>query len=245
MDSTRFVLACQQVTEQHERYNIGTYQEKTVHAVLKQYFQPDTAFHEQAAAGFVADICFGDEIYEIQTRQFYHLNRKLDAYLKGNYQVTIVYPVPVRKWLSWVDAETGEITERRKSPKKGRAADVFRELYQIRKYLSNDRLRICLMLLETEEFRLLDGYGKDKKKRSTRYDHVPLQLEQEVWLRQPADYRQLIPEDLPESFTSRDFASAAHIPANTARYGLLLLHDLGLVERIAKQGTQYVYQLMA
>ena len=245
MDSTRFALACGQVLKQHERYNIGTYQEKTIHAVLKQYFQPDSTFHEQPVAGFVADICFGDEIYEIQTRQFYHLDRKLNAYLKGNHQVTIVYPVPVRKWLSWVEPETGEITEHRKSPRKGRAADVFRELYQVRKYLSDEKLRICIMLLETEEFRLLDGYGKDKKKHSTRYDHVPLTLQQEVWLRQPADYRQLIPEGLPESFTSRDFSSAAHIPANTARYGLLLLHDLGLVERIARQGTQYVYQLMA
>lgn len=241
MDTSKFALACEQVRKQHERYNIGTYQEKTVHAVLKQYFQPDSAFHEQPVAGFVADICFGDEIYEIQTKQFYHLKRKLAAYLNDQYQITIVYPISVQKWLSWIDVETGERTERRKSPRKGHAADVFQELYPIREYLANDRLRICLMLLETEEYRLLDGYGKDKKKRSTRYDHIPLQLEREVWLCSSADYRQLIPETLPDVFTSKEFAAAAHIAVSTARCGLLLLHQLGLVKRIAKQGTQYIY----
>lgn len=242
MDSTRFQQACMTITGQdHQRYNIGTYQEKSVHAVLKQYFQPDSAYHEQKVNGFVADICCGEDIYEIQTGKFYTLKRKLDAYLDGNYKVIVVYPIAITKWVSWIDAQTGEITERRKSPKHGRAADAFGQLYQIREYLLHPGLQICLMLMEVEEFRILDGYGKAKKRRGTRFDKVPIALEQELWLRTESDYEQLIPEMPSGEFTARDFAKTAHIPLETAQYALLVLRELQLVHQNGKQGRANLY----
>lgn len=45
------------------------------------------------------------------------MRRKLDAFLKI-YPVTIVYPIPHVKWLSWIDEESGEMSPKRKSPKK-------------------------------------------------------------------------------------------------------------------------------
>lgn len=242
MDAARFQRACMKVTGQnHQRYNIGTYQEKSVHAVLKHYFQPDTSFHEQKVNGFVADICCGEEIYEIQSGKFFTLKKKLESYLDGNYEVTIVYPIAGTKWVSWIDAETGEITERRKSPKHGRAADAFAELYQIRGFLTHPRLKVCLMIMEIEEFRILDGYGKAKKVRGTRFDKVPAALDQEIWLQSPADYEALIPESLPEAFTAREYAKAAHISLETAQYTLLVLREIQLVNQIGKRGRAYLY----
>mgnify|MGYP000479610337 FL=1 len=41
---------------QRERQGIGTLSEKTVHAVLKNYYAPDTDMHEIPIENFVADI---------------------------------------------------------------------------------------------------------------------------------------------------------------------------------------------
>ena len=76
--------------------------------------------HEIPIENFVADIFTGQEIIEIQTRAFYKMRRKLDAFLPL-YPVTIVYPIPHIKWLSWIDEETGgdfaetQVTKDRKS----------------------------------------------------------------------------------------------------------------------------------
>ena len=52
------------------RQGIGTLSEKTVHAVMKNYYAPDTDMHEIPIENFVADIYTGQEIIEIQTRAF-------------------------------------------------------------------------------------------------------------------------------------------------------------------------------
>ena len=69
------------VGSQRMRQGIGTLSEKTVHAVMKNYYAPDTDMHEIPIENFVADIFTGQEIIEIQTRAFYKMRRKLDAFL--------------------------------------------------------------------------------------------------------------------------------------------------------------------
>ena len=56
------------VGSQRMRQGIGTLSEKTVHAVMKNYYAPDTDMHEIPIENFVADIYTGQEIIEIQTR---------------------------------------------------------------------------------------------------------------------------------------------------------------------------------
>ena len=60
---------------------------------------------------FVADICYEDKIIEIQNGNFTHLVPKLEAFLP-KYKVSVVYPIPYRKWMCWLDPETGEQTAR-------------------------------------------------------------------------------------------------------------------------------------
>lgn len=114
-----------------ERQGIGTLSEKTVHAVLKNYYAPDEDMHEIPIEGSVADIYTGTEIVEIQTRSFDRMRDKLRKFLPL-YPVTIIYPIPYEKWLIWIDEETGEFSSRRKSPVKGNAYAAFRELYKIK-----------------------------------------------------------------------------------------------------------------
>ncbi len=227
------------------RPTIGVLAEKTIHAVVKNYLEPDEDCQEIPVAGFVADIFrqtpHGPEILEIQTRAMYKMKRKLDAFLP-QYPVTIVYPIPSKKMLIWVDEETGELSPPRKSPKKGTAYSAVRELYSIREYLNHPNLRIKLLLMEMEEYKLLNGRGASRKIHATRYDRIPGDLTGEMDLTCPEDYMQLIPADLPEEFTSADFAKAAHIRKDDAGHWLLLFRLLNVVEKIGQSGKSYLYR---
>ena len=95
---------------ERERHGIGMQKEKTLHAVLKAYEDPDTDHHEIPVENFIADIyCEKDRsITEIQTANFGYLRDKLKAFLPL-YRVTVVYPIPSCKWITWIDPETGEL----------------------------------------------------------------------------------------------------------------------------------------
>ena len=63
IDELRFEAAKNRVIGiNRERQGIGTLSEKTVHAVLKNYYAPDTDMHEIPIENFVADIFTGTEI---------------------------------------------------------------------------------------------------------------------------------------------------------------------------------------
>lgn len=243
MDPVRFAAACAEICESERATNgIGTLGEKTLHAVLKQYFSYSAFADQEIRVGpFVADIVGENGIIEIQTRSFHKLRHKLEALLDVGV-VTVVYPVAKTKWLSWIDPQTGEVTKRRKSPKKGRPQDAFSELYAIKACLRDENFRLCIVLLEVEELRYLNGWSRDKKKGSSRCDRVPLALLEQLDFETFYDWTQLLPENLPETFLAKDYQRAAGISLRTAQTGLHLLHHIGVAERVGKQGNAYLYR---
>lgn len=225
---------------QRQRQGIGTYQEKTVHAVFKHYYAPDVEMHEIPIGNFVADIYTGDEIIEIQTSQLNRMRDKLACFL-AQYPVTVVHPIPYRKWLRWIDEETGECSSRHKSPVTGSVYRAFGELYKIKEYLRHENLRLCFPLVDMEEYRLLNGWSLDKKRGSERYDRIPVALAEEVWIRCREDYRQLVPCELEEPFTSGDFGKAARLRQKDAGVVLNILLHVDTVIRTGKKGHSYTY----
>lgn len=240
MDQIRWEQAKEAVLGRKARPDgIGSLGEKTVHGVLKQYLEPDPRYREVPVEGFVADICGPEGIIEIQSAGLYRLSKKLQVFLP-HYPVTIVYPAVGTKHLIWIDPETGEYSKPRKSPKKNGACDALKELYGIRRWLSHPALEIRIILLELEEYKLLDGYGRERKLHSSRYDRVPLRIEQEIVLREPGDCMQLVPKSLQWPFTARDWQKATGLSPKMAPRALRVLVDLDLVYR-EKQGRQYKY----
>lgn len=239
----RYEWALEQVLgKERARNGIGTLSEKTIHAILKFYYAPDSSLHEIPLEKCVADIFTGREVIEIQTRSFYRLRTKLERFL-ALYPVTVVYPIPYIKWVCWIDEETGEISRKRKSPKKGNPYMVFRELYAIRPFLQHPHFHLRLLLMDMEEYRLLNGWSRDKKRGSTRYDRLPVRLEEEVVLDEPRDYLQLLPLELGQQFTSKDLAGQTGIPVQLSQTALLLMDELGVVRRVGKKGNSYLYEI--
>lgn len=222
------------------RNGIGTYKEKTLHAILKDYYAPDKAMQEIPVNGYVADIFTGDKILEIQTGNFDKMRAKLDKLL-ALYPITIIYPVPGIKYLLWIDDKTGECSKPRKSTVKGSVYRAFYELYKIKNYLLHPNLTICLPILEIREYRLLNGWSRDRKKGSCRYDRIPERILDEVYLRGIEDYYKLIPRELTEPFTVKEFGKAVGEQKEIAARALYLLSILNVVSRCGKSGRAYTY----
>lgn len=242
IDKELFDDACRRcIGMQRGQMGIGTLSEKTIHAVLKYYYAPNESYHEIKIQNYVADICVDGEITEIQTRGFHTMRNKLTCFLE-EHDVTICYPVAHKKWISWLDMETGEITDKRKSPKTGTFYQIFPELYKIKMFLRHPNLHFIIVLIDVEETRYLNGWSYDKKRGSSRMDGIPVAIFDELRIDTIHDFAKLIPQNLAQPFTVKDFAKAAKITARTASYGLNILLETEAVKRVGKKGNAYLYE---
>ena len=231
------------VGTERSRYLIGTLSEKTLHAVLKDFYSSSEEEQEVRIGRLYADVLKGNDIFEIQTRSFNSLRKKLDVFLE-DHDVTVIYPIAKIKWISWIDPVTGELTDRRKSPKTGSRFDAFRELYRIKPYLSSKKLHIKLVLLELTEYRMLNGWSADRKRGSVRFDRVPDSLMEEIDIRTRSDYLRLVPDSLlNKDFGVSDFSKEARISEGSAQLAVNVLGFLGVIARVGKSGRAYVYRV--
>ena len=240
---------------------IGTLREKRLHAIVKRYLSEDVSTHEipmkalfqhgddpRKKRNIVADVLVDNHIYEVQTGGFYPLIPKLQWYLDHtDYRITVVHPMAGMKYLSWIDPTNGQVVSRNKRNKRGQVKDIAGELYWLTKFISNPRFSLRLLLLEIEEFRILDGYGKEKKNRATHYERFPTALLGDVRLYEAEDYAfYFLPESLRHApFTAADYAKATGIRGK-ASYSLLhLMTGLGLLEEGEKIGRSMSFSASA
>lgn len=243
MDKELFISVSEKVfNEYKERKMIGMLSEKNVHSILKLYLEPDKNYHEVKVDTFYADIKKDNHIYEIQTRSFDKLRAKLDCFL-SSYEVTIVYPIDHKKWILWINKDTGLVEQKNLSTRPGNINMIFKELYKIKTYLVNPRLHLKIMLIDLEETRVLDGYSKDHKKGSTKLNKYPLDLYEEVDIKTLLDYKLFIPPGLNKTFTSNDYAKCAKVSKEISQLALNILSYLDIVNRIGKDKNSYIYQV--
>lgn len=240
-DKERFCEACHAVCESApSRNGIGVLSEKTLHSVIKRFIEPNEALQEVKVGGYYADIKNEDGIFEIQTRSFNKLRAKLTSYLETE-KVTVVYPIPAVKRLIWIDAQTGELTTPRKSPKRGTHFDAFPELYKLDMLIANESLCVLLLMVDMDEYRYLNGWSADGKKGSTRHERYPIALADSLLLATKEDYDGLLPSDLCSPFTSKELAAAVKIRLRIAQTALTVLSKRGVVQCVGKRGRLNLY----
>lgn len=219
---------------------IGTLGEKTVHAVVKNYIEPNPSNQEIKIKNFYIDIVNDKGLIEIQTGSFNRLKNKLDTLLDLT-PITIVYPICHIKMIYWIDDKTGEVTNPRKSTKTGNPYCIFRELYKIKDYLYHPNLKFQIILMDMNEYRLLDGWSKDKKSGATKCDRIPTKLVNELEINSLKDYDLFLPENLPSYFTVKDYKAASNIKQNDAQAAIHILNHLGRIKKIGNKGKSYLY----
>lgn len=221
---------------------IGTLSEKTLHSVLKYYLEPCDDFHEVSLGRFVADIMRDGCITEVQTRGFDRLRAKLDAFLP-EHPVTVVFPIAKTRWYHVIDSASGEVSKKRKSPRKGSVYDAFRELYKIKPFLQNENLYFHFVLLDITEYRQTVKKSYRNRRGVELCDRIPNKIEEEIFIDGKEDYKKLIPNELDMPFTSRDFAKAIKRTRAEAGTALNVLCHVGAVKRVGKSKNAYLYEI--
>ena len=219
---------------------IGILAEKPLHATLQWWVDDNPDHHEVTLpCGKVADVFDGERVYEIQTGGFSPLRKKLEALL-DTYPVTVVHPIPRRKYLSWIDPETGATTVPRKSPKVGTFTQGAPQLVYLLPLLDHPHLTIRFLLMDVEEQRLADGWGNGGKRGSHRAVMLPLTLEGTLTLTCADDYAALLPAGLPAEFTAAQFGKAAKLQGRKLSAALKVLLNRGTLTR-KSEGKGYLY----
>ena len=188
------------------RREIGTLNERSLHAALKAWYAQPGDLIEIDVDGFVIDIVRGDLLVEIQTRHFSAIKRKMIE-LVENHQVRLVYPVAREKWIVRLTKDGSKgVLGRRKSPKRGSIASIFAELVSFPKLLAHPNLSIEVLLIQEEEVRAFGGKRAWRRRGWVAQERRLLDVVERQLFEDPDDLLVLVPPDLPQPWTTADLA---------------------------------------
>lgn len=221
--------------------SIGMRKERTLHSVLKFYYEEDIDAQEIPIGPYIADIYHADpmEVLEIQTGSFGPLREKL-TYFLPEMPVCVIYPVIRQKKLFWTDPATGEVTVSRTSPKKGRLYDILPELYRLGTLLWDPHLSFLPVLVDVDEIRLADGWGRDGRSGSHRLDRRPTAIGESALLNRPSDLAALLPP-LPDEMTSKDLSRLLKMTGRALSYSISVLRAQSVLTVIRKEKNANIY----
>lgn len=219
---------------------IGTYREKSLHAALKDWYAAPGDRAEQPVDGYVVDLVRGEELIEIQTRNFSAMKRKLAALLE-RHPVRLVHPIPTQKWIVRLDRDGITVLSRRRSPKRGTLLDVFAELVSIPHLVVHPQFSLDVLLVEVEETRRCDGRGSWRRRGWSIHDQTLVGVESQRRFRGPDDFAALLPATLAEPFTSSELAAALDVRRGQGQKIAYCLRHMGAIGIVGKQGNAYQY----
>jgi hypothetical protein len=178
---------------------------------------------------------------EIQTGNFSAIRRKLQRLVQGH-SVKLIYPVAAEKWLlKNPKPGDGNAPTRRKSPKRGRAVEVFNELVSFPELMQDPHFSLEVALTQEEEVREYQG---DKRWRQHGWRTVERRLLTVLDRRTfatPADLARLLPTDLPLTFTTAELAKGMAISRRLSQKAAYCYRKMGVFQSVGKQGRAILY----
>lgn len=222
--------------------HIGTLREKPLHASLKQWCAASGDRFEVRVDRYVIDVVRGDLLLEIQTGGFSSIRQKLRRLLDLGHPVRVLYPTPVDKTIVRIGAD-GEILGRRRSPRHGTRLDVFRELVSIPTLLAHPGFELTVVLTIEDEYRLHDPSRAWRRKGWVVQERRLTSVVGVEELREPADVAALLPDGLPDPFTTADIARLAGCPRRLSQQMAYCLRKLEVVELAGKRSNAAEYRL--
>lgn len=213
--------------------------ESSLHASIKQIYKTEGALEEVRLDGYWIDIVSGDQLIEIQTGNFFAIKAKLEQLLE-RHPIRLVHPIPLNKWIVQPGADIGSLT-RRKSPRRGRIEDVFRELIYIPHLIRHPNFTLEVVLTTEEELREADGRGSWRRKFISIIDRRLIEIIETRRFSTPNDFLSMIPSALMSGFTNRNLSDNLHIPLRLAGKMTYCLRNAGLLQIFRKEGRHLIY----
>ena len=222
--------------------HIGTLREKPLHASLKRWYARPGDRIEVPVDRFVIDLVREDLLIEVQTRGFSSMKQKLADLLDLGHHVRIVHPIPLDKWIVKVDAD-GDVLSKRRSPRHGDPTDVFAELVSFPALVVDPHLEIHLILTHEEEWRRHTPNRSWRRKGWTVVERRLIDVVDTLMISGAEGLAQLLPEGLPEPFTTEDLAASLGRTRRAAQQMAYCLRAAGVVAPVGKFGNAVQYQV--
>jgi hypothetical protein len=224
----------------YEEVGIGIRNESNLHYGLKKWYAKPGDRFEVKVGGNIIDMVRGNTLIEIQTKNFSAMKNKLHK-LIDNYQVIVVHPVAIEKWILTTNKE-GEVLRRRKSTKKGRITDIFDELVSIPDLINNENFSLDIIFIHEEELRCDNGKGSWRRKGVSIINKNLICVESKKSFRTKYDFLEFIPHELNEEFTNKELAKALGISPATSRKITYCLKKMELIKECGKRSRELLFK---
>ena len=238
-NAKKSIMNKQSTTDPSSSPHIGTLNEGSLHASLKQYISQAGDKFEVPINGFVIDVVRQTNpeitiLIEIQTKSFLAMKKKLVSLL-DKYPIHIVYPVAKETLLIKPDKKP------RKSPKKYSVISIFEELVSIPELVSHQNLSFEVVSVSVTK---IQQYDSSLRRGRGGYRTVSTELSEihSAHLFEGIDdFLNLLPKDLPSVFTTSDIASCANISRQSAQQIAYCFRKAGIFQELSqtKAGKHY------
>lgn len=216
--------------------HIGTLNEGSLHAALKQrYSEPGDDF-EVPLGRFVIDIRRPDLLVEIQTGSFGAMGKKLD-HLLPDHKILLVYPIAVESYLVRPDAKP------KKSPKKSSVYGLFNELVSIPTLLDHPNLTLDVVLVSVNKVQVEDPKARRGRGGWRTSDRVLREVLDTHRFETAEDLLSLLPDNLPPVFTTADMSEAGPFKRDVAQQMAYCFRALGFFTEQGRTKAGYNYTL--
>lgn len=216
--------------------------ETTLHQQLKQLYADDESNREVAVDGFRIDAVSDDQLFEIQCASLSAIRDKIRR-LVESHDVVVAKPLFARKLIVKRNRKRGRVESKRYSPTRQTFHDIVDDLVHFVGVFPHPRLTIELLLVEVQEFRLPPLRNHRTRKRYRVEDRQLMGVGDRLLLRSAADLLKLLPNNLPDPFTTADVAGSAGIPRRQAQKLTYCLRKTRAVATDGKIGNAILYRL--
>jgi hypothetical protein len=221
--------------------DIGTLNEKPLHAALKEWIANDDAQFEVPLNGYFIDVVMGELLVEIQTGNFASIKSKLTK-LTQERPVQLVYPIPQEKWIVKLPKDDDGKIVRRKSPKQGRVEELFWEMVSFPHLMAHPNFSLRVVMIVEEEVRHFNPKLNWRRRGWGVVERRLLRVVDEVLFAVPNDWLTLLPENM-ETFTASDLAEKLNLNRKLAQKMAYCLRKANLTKLVGKRGRANLYAL--
>lgn len=214
--------------------------ETSLHQQLKEMYAPDAAQREVVVDGFRIDGVVDKRLIEIQCASLSAIRDKIRTLLESH-RVSVVKPLSARKFLITRKSKRGKVTSERYSPKRETFYHLFDEFVHFAKVFPHRNLSIEVLLTEQEEIRVPVPKRRWRSKGYRVEDRSLRSVTDRMTLRTRNDLLAMLPEGLPNPFSTADVAAIAEIPRWLAQKAAYCLRVVGAVTTAGKNGNTILY----
>jgi hypothetical protein len=214
--------------------------EFSLHSEIKNVYSLPGDQLEAKLDGYIIDILRENLIIEVQTKNFSALKKKIQA-LAEKHKVRLVYPLPEKKWITYVTKDL-IVLSKRKSPRKGKLTDLFRELVMISHMIGEESFSLEVLFIDEEEVRCDDGKGSWRRRGVSIKDRRLLKVNDQFLFQTKADYLKILPDSLNDVFTNRELAKLAKISVRTAQQITYCLRKGGVIRLAEKKQRELAFK---